>query len=83
MAAGDFIQILAGGQRLFGPERVVPVAAGEPVACGCGFGKVFDLGLHLGEGLDPGQIEIQLHSPGLAQMHMGIIESWKDKGAGA
>ena len=38
MIAGDFVEILARRQNFVRPERVIPVAAGEPVAGGRGFG---------------------------------------------
>jgi hypothetical protein len=83
MAAGDFIEILAGGEDLFGPEGVVPVAAGEPVAGGRVFGEGLDFGEHFGEGFDAGEVDVELGAAGAAEVDMGVVEAGKDEGAGA
>ena len=79
--AGDLVQILPGGQRLVGPQRVVPVAAGEPVAGRRGVGEGLDFGQHVGERFHAGQVDIELGAPGPAEMGVRVIEAGKDKRA--
>ena len=78
----DLVEILAGGQDLFFPQRVVPAAAGDPVAFGRFSRESLDLCQHLGQRLDPDQVEIELGLAGPAEMGVGVVESGKDEGAG-
>ena len=82
VTAGDLVEILARGQRLLGPQRVIPVAAGEPVAGGRGLREGLDLGQHLGERLDAGEVDVELGAAGAAKMRVRVVEAGKDEGAG-
>ena len=82
MAAGDLVEVLAGGQDLLRPQRVVPVAAGEPMAGGSVVGEGLHFGQHVGEGFHAGQVDVELGAPGAAEVDVGVVEAGKDKGAG-
>ena len=83
MIAGDFVEILARGQRFVGPESVVPVAAGEPVAGGRGVGGRLDFREHVGEGFDAGEVDVELGAACAAQVRVRVVEAGEDEGAGA
>ena len=80
MIAGDFVEILARGQGLVGPEGVVPVAASEPVACGSGVGCGFDLREHVGEGFDAGEVDVELGAACAAEVRVRVVEAGEDEG---
>ena len=70
------------GRTFCGPEGVIPVAAGEPVACGRGVGGGFDLREHLGEGFDAGEIDVELGVACTAEVRVRVVEAGEDEGAG-
>ena len=69
--------ILAGGESLAGPERMVPVAAREPVAGGLIFGKGSYLGQHFRQRLNPGQVHVELGLAGPAQVGVSVVQAWE------
>ena len=80
--ASDFVEILARGQDFIGPQSVIPVAAGEPVACGRGVGGGLDFREHVGEGFDAGEVDVELGAACAAEMRVRVIEAGEDEGAG-
>ena len=79
MIAGDFVEILAGGQRFVGPEGVIPAAAGEPMARGCCVGGGLDLREHVGERFHAGQVDVKLGAARAAEVRMRVVESGEDE----
>src|SRR5262249_18304567 len=49
MIAGDGVEVLANGRLLYGPQRMVPAAAGDPLAPRGRFGARGNALLHLVE----------------------------------
>ena len=80
MARRNFVEILAGGQGLLRPKRVIPVAAREPVPGGCGIGEALDFNEHRRQGFNAGQVHVELGSAGASQVGVSVIEAGEDEG---
>ncbi len=82
MIAGDPIEVLASWKNLLRPERVIPIAAGQPVPGWSFFGCVLNLFEHRGQRFYAVKIDVQLGAPSAAQVNMRIVEAGKDEGPG-
>ena len=71
------------GRIFSSPEGVVPVAAGQPMTGGCGFGGGGDLGEHGGEGGCAGEVDVELDLAGFTEVTVGVVEAGEDGGVGA
>src|ERR1700722_1729972 len=81
MIAGDAVEILARGQRLVGPERVIPATAGEPVASRALLRFSLDALEHFVEGLGAGEVNVELGLACAAEMDVGVVEAGHDESA--
>ena len=81
MAVRDRIQLLAGGQHLFRPERVIPPAALQPLAGRRGLRGALDAVQHLLERFASREVDRKLEAAGLAQMRVRVVDAGHGKGA--
>ena len=59
---------------------MIPVAAGEPVACGSGVGGGLDFREHVGEGFDAGEVDVELGAAGATEVRVRVVEAGEDEG---
>ena len=82
--ARDRVEVLAGGQGLRGPQRVVPAAAKDPLAPLTRFGGGdvgADTGLHLREGTRADEIHRQPLLAGAGHVGVRVVEAGHGEGA--
>jgi len=81
MAAGDGVDVGAGGQRFRRPFGVVPAGADDPLS-GFGGGDVgLDAGEHVGEGDGSVQVDGEFLLAGGGDVGVGVVEAGHDEGS--
>ncbi len=81
MSVRHGVELLPRGQRLLRPQCVVPAAALQPLAGGCGLCGALDAIEHLLQRFASREIDGELDAAGVAQMGMRIVDAGHGKGA--